>query len=41
MIYQDSVLVQLIRLVDRIPTPKPPPQSALADDPISTPRSSL
>lgn len=26
MIYQDSVLVQLIRLVDRIPTPQPPPQ---------------
>jgi hypothetical protein len=26
MIYQDSVLVQLIRLVERIPTPQPPPQ---------------
>jgi hypothetical protein len=26
MIYQDSVLVQLIRLVECIPTPKPPPQ---------------
>jgi hypothetical protein len=26
MIYQDSVLVQLIRLVDCIPTPQPPPQ---------------
>ena len=26
MIYQDSVLVQLIRLVDQIPTPQPPPR---------------
>ena len=26
MIYQDSVLVQLIRLVDRIPTPQPLPR---------------
>ena len=26
MIYQDSVLVQLIRLVECIPTPQPPPQ---------------
>ena len=26
MITQDSVLVQLIRLVDRIPTPPPPPR---------------
>ncbi len=26
MITQDSVLVQLIRLVDRIPTPQPPPR---------------
>ena len=26
MIYQDSVLVQLILLVDQIPTPQPPPR---------------
>jgi hypothetical protein len=26
MIYQDSVLVQLIRLGECIPTPQPPPQ---------------
>ena len=26
MIYQDSVLVQLIRLVDQIPPPQPPPR---------------
>jgi hypothetical protein len=26
MIYHDSVLVQLIRLVECIPTPQPPPQ---------------
>ena len=26
MIYQDSVLVQLIRLVERIPSPPPPPR---------------
>lgn len=26
IIYQDSVLVQLIRLVDQIPTPQPPPR---------------
>jgi hypothetical protein len=26
MIYQDSVLVQLIVLIERIPTPQPPPQ---------------
>ena len=26
MIYQESVLVQLIRLVDQIPTPQPPPR---------------
>jgi hypothetical protein len=27
MIDQDDVLVQLIRLIDRIPTPPPPPRS--------------
>jgi hypothetical protein len=26
MIYQDGVLVQLMRLIDRIPTPPPPPR---------------
>ena len=40
MIYQDSVLVQLIRLVECIPSPNSH-HAALADDPISTPRSSL